>query len=187
MAGGFLRGAALAAAGVVLGLAGGWVAGRASVPPPPPPEPLRNPLADAKKGETLLLRRADGQTTLYRVLAAEEDSILLSEETTPPGGAATRREVRVARTYLGFFIILEGDVDPAEADAAARDFTLDEAVPETLFSEALGRSFRCWRIRGRHRVRGELTFWITPELPVHGLLRADAPRGTTWEAVGRGE
>lgn len=187
MAGASWRTAVAAGIALAAGFAGGWVAGRASVPPPPPPEAFRNPLADTKAGETLLLRRGDGETTLYRVQSVDATSVLIAEETHPPVGPALHRVFRVSRAYLGFFYILEGDVDPVEAAATARDFVPAEITRDSLHSEPLRRSFDCWKIRGHHRAQGEMTLWVSPELPVHGLLRVDTVKGMIWEAIGRGE
>lgn len=171
----------LALAAGVAGFAGGWIAGRQSVPAPPPPAPYVNPLAVVKGGESLVLRSSFGTRTRYRVLGIDDDSVLLSVETLAPGQPATQREMRVSRSFFGFLIILEGDVDPAAAEATARDFRLDSVVPDRIAVGALGRTLDCWKVTGSHRAQGALTYWISDAMPVHGLLRVDSPRGTVWE------
>ena len=173
--------AGFAAGALALGLAAGWVAGRASIPAPPPPRPFVNPLAEVKRGESLALRQVDGAIQSYRVLEADDFTVLLSVEMRDAGGSASTRQIRVARTFPGFFIILEGDVPPEEAAATAREFVVESMAPDEIHVEPLGRSFRCWRIRGHHRVSGDLTYWVTDEVPVQGLLRIDSFRGKLWE------
>lgn len=181
MAGTTLGRAILAAAALAAGFAGGWVAGRADLPPAPPPPVFVNPLADAGKGETLLLATPDGTRELIRVEEAAEDSLLLSVRTIVPGTPDRVREIRVARIYLGFFQLIEGDVDPASAAAAARNFVVESMEPADLRLEGLERTVRCWKVEGTYRGGEPRVFWISAEFPVHGLLRADGARGKAWE------
>ena len=171
--------AAAATAGLVLGAAAGWLAarGRAAAPPPSTPGYV-NPLADAKKDETLVLvRSGDGTREIFRVIEASPETLLVSVETAPVGEAARTRQLRVARTFVGPFVVLEGDMDPASAAAAVTDFVLERIDPDTRFVESLGRPVRCWKFSGRHRLHGTMTWWVTEELPVHGVVRIETPRG----------
>ena len=182
MAGSLLRSSLLAAAAVAAGFAGGWVAGRASIPAPPPPPSFVNPFARVKVGESLVLKLMGGsQLQQFRVLEVDDQTVLLSVETLPLGGTPSRMQMRVARTFWGAFIIIEGDVDPQAAMATAKDFTMESATPDDLYVEPLHRTFHCWKVTGRHRVLLEMTYWITDELPVHGVLRIDTTRGKVWE------
>jgi hypothetical protein len=183
-AGGRIAVAAAAAVALVLGAAAGWIAARASMPPPPPPPAFVNPLADAKKGEVLVLTSNDGVVDTYRVLETTDETVLLSDEKAPAGQPAFARQLRVARSYWGAFIILGGDVDPLTAEAAARDLVVVGAVPENLFVETLGRSLRCWKVSARHRVWGDVTIWLSDELPVHGYVRMDTVKGKKCEVTG---
>ncbi len=181
MAGTTLGRAMLAAAALAAGFAGGWVAGRADLPPAPPPDVFVNPLADAKEGETLLLVTPDGTRELTRVEEVAEDSLLLSVRTIVRGTPDRVREIRVAKTYLGFFLLIEGDVDPASAAAAVRNFVVESMEPADLRLENLDRTVRCWKVRGTFRGGEPRVFWISAGFPVHGLLRADGARGKAWE------
>ncbi len=183
-AGGRWKVAAAAAVAFALGAAAGWLVARASVPPPPPPPVFVNPLADAKKGEVLVVTNNDGIVDSYRVLETTNETVLLSIEKAAPGQTATVRQMRMARSFWGAFLILGGDVDPATAEAAARDLVVVRAVPENLLVATLGRTFRCMKITANHRVWGEETIWISDELPVHGLVRMDTVKGKKCEVTG---
>src|SRR5258706_10193966 len=90
MAGGrFAAVAGAATVALVLGVAAGWLAARASTPPPPPPPSYVNPLADAKKGEILVLDNRDGVKDTFRVVEAMDQVVLLAVEKAPPGMPAT--------------------------------------------------------------------------------------------------
>jgi hypothetical protein len=176
----------LLAAGCVLGGAAGWVGGRTlGVPPAPPPSAYRNPLVDAVRGEALVhARPGDGARVVYRVLQAEAQAVLLSVETEVPGEPPLRQEIRIARSFFGPLLVLEGDVDPRAAAAGLRDFVLESATPETIAVEGTGRSYPCWRFTGSHRVQGTMTFWVSDEVPVHGVVRVDTARGRIYEIAG---
>jgi hypothetical protein len=191
MADGFGKGALAGAlaAGLALGAAGGWVAGRTAAEAGrlPPPPAFVNPLADAVRGESLVLKQAGtGTLKSYLVREAGPEDLLLAEEHAPKDLPRGVKEFRVARNFFGALVILEGDLDPETARATVRDFVLERAEADLLRVEDLGRTFRCWRFRGRHRVAGEMTVWVTDELPVHGVARIDGPRGKLWEVSGFG-
>ena len=57
-----------------------------------------------------------------------------------------------------------------------KDFRLEEARPESLHLDRLDRTVRCWRVTGTHRVFGTISYWISDEFPVHGVVRFDAGR-----------
>ena len=173
------RGAVLLAALAALaaGAGAGWVAGRRSaVVPPPAPPVYVNPLADAKRGEFLAMKRSDGTRQMYRVVEEQPDTVLLDLETAPAVGAPDHRQARVGRTFLGVFAFIEGDVDALAAEANLRDFRLETMEPVDMAVPALGRTLHCWRIAGQHRVLGPMTFWVSDELPVHGLVRVETAR-----------
>jgi hypothetical protein len=185
MAGGRWATAGAIAAGLLAGGAGGWVAGRLSAQtPPPPPAVYVNPLADAHRGENVFYVRNDGARVQYRVEEESPDTVLLVEETSPKGQPSTRNEIRVSRTFFGPLIILGGTVNAAAAESALVDFQLQRAEQETIRVDALGRSLRCWKFAGSHKVQGSLTFWISEELPVHGLVRVETARGRALEIGG---
>ncbi len=171
------RRAAIAAAGVLLAavaFGGGWVAGRRALPPPPPAPEFLNPLRDAARGELLVLVDGAGTRTSFRVLEAAPVSVLLEVMTQGRDGATSRREIRVARTYLGGFLVLEGEVGGDEREAMVRDLVVDRVVPDTI--EATGRTLACWRVEGRHAALGEIRIWLSDALPVHGVARIESSR-----------
>jgi len=168
-------------AGLALGAAAGWLAARATVPPPPPPPLYRNPLADARKDEVLVYATPEGDTQAYRVDEADRDTVLLSVQNFPKAGPGGTRHFRAARTFFGTLVILEGDIDPGQAEAALQDFVIESAVFEDLRVESLDRTFHCWKVTGRYRSLEARTYWITDELPVHGVARIDGPRGKRYE------
>ncbi|MCK6482184.1 MAG: hypothetical protein L6R43_19160 [Planctomycetes bacterium] len=174
-------------AGLAAGVSGGWVAGRASLPAPAPPDVFVNPLAEVRRGETLTLAMTDGTREVFTVKEVADDSVLLLQTRESPGIPATVREFRAARTYAGFFFVLEGDVDRDAALAAARNFVVTRMAPVDLRLGILDRTVRCWRIDGVVRGGEERSFWISAEFPVHGLLRADGPKGRLWEIEGAGD
>jgi hypothetical protein len=173
--------AVLALAALAAGFGGGWMAGRAALPPPPPPDVFVNPLSDAKKGESIVLLTPDGAREQVRVEEVTEDSLLLSFRSVVRGSPDHVREIRVAKTYTGFFYQIEGDLPPADAAAAVRNFVVESMEPTDLRLEALDRTVRCWRIRGTYRGGEPRVYWISADFPVHGLLRADGARGKVWE------
>jgi hypothetical protein len=177
----------LAAAAVValaVGGSAGWLVARSGTAPPAPPAVFVNPLADARANEYVAIRRQDGAVFGFRVLEADLQTVLLLVENQPPGEPATTRQMRVARTWVGAFLILEGDVSPDICAATVRDFVLDRVTPEVLTPPKLGRPLRCWKFEGRHRVQGQMTTWVSDEIPVHGVVRIDGPRGTLFEYEG---
>jgi len=176
--------AGAAAAAFVVGAAAGWLVARAGAGDAPPPPTLGNPLFDAKQGESLALRRADGTLFNYRVLEADLQTVLLLAETQAPGQPLGARQLRVSRTWFGSFLILEGDVQPEVSEASTRDFVLERVTPATWLPPALGRPLRCWRFHGRHRVVGPITVWTSDEVPVHGVVRIDGDKGTLFEYHG---
>jgi hypothetical protein len=173
-------------AGLAAGISGGWVAGRASLPAPAPPDVFVNPLAEVTRGESVTLAMADGTREVFSVKEVADDSVLLLQTRETPGLPPVVREFRAARTYAGFFIILEGDVERDAALAAARNFVVTRMAPVDLRLETLDRTVRCWRIDGVVRGGEERSYWISAEFPVHGLLRADGPKGRLWEIEGVG-
>src|SRR5688572_9322580 len=177
------KAAILAAAVAALAVGGGlgWLAGRASIPVPVPPPTYVNPLADAARDEVLLWKAPDGSTQAYRVEDAFPDSVQLSVVDVSTEGKSSTRRMRVARAFLAALVILEGDVDPEVAEATVRDFIVEKAVPEDLFVESLNRTFHCTKVTGRYRTLEERTYWITDELPVHGIARIDGSRGKRFE------
>jgi hypothetical protein len=169
--------AAIAAAALVVGGAVGALAARAAMRTDPPPPPVFvNPMADAKPGETLALKRNDGTISNYRVLEADPLTLLLLEEIQPPGEPSASRRLRVSRSWTGGFLVLEGDVDPAAAAAAIRDLVVERVEPDTIVVETLGRPVPCWKFTCRHRVLGRIVSWVSDELPVHGLVRVDTEK-----------
>ena len=173
--------AAAAAAALAVGAAAGWLAARALEEPPPPPPSFANPMAKTKVGDVLALRRADGTIFSWSVKEADLQSLLLVAETQPSGAPLTSYQMRVARGWYGSFQILEGDLPPGVADASSRDFILDSVTPETWTPPTWGKPLRCWKFKGRHRVHGETTTWVSDEIPIHGVVRIDGPRGTLFE------
>lgn len=171
----------VAVAALAVGAGGGWIAGRATVPAPPPPPAYVNPLADAAEDEVLVLASPDGGTQAYRVMDAFPDSVLLSVQDLSSAGTTSTRQFRAARAFFAALVILEGDIDPEVAQATVRDFIVLRAVPEDLLVESLGRTFHCWKVTGRYRTLEERTYWITDELPVHGIARIDGSRGKRYE------
>ena len=172
---------AVAAAALAAGGGLGWIAGRASIPAPTPPPTYVNPLADAARDEMLVWVAPDGATQAYRVEDAFPDSVQLSVEDISTTGKSSTRRLRVARAFLAALVILEGDIDPEVAAATVRDFIVEKAVPEDLRVESLNRTFRCTKVTGRYRTLEERTYWITDELPVHGIARIDGSRGKRFE------
>ncbi len=172
---------AAAAAGLVAGVGIGWVVGLHTSPPPTPPPPpfLVNPLGNAHRGETLVLKRKDGMRTEYVVLEEAADSVLLGVNSGMPGAAMTQHQLRVTRNFLGVFHCLEGSREPAEVEAAARDLVVERITPETVVVG--GRSFDAWRVDGTHRALGKMKMWITEALPVHGVLALESERGARYE------
>lgn len=170
-----------AAAALAVGFGAGWIAGRATVPPPPPPQVYVNPLADAKEKEVLLLAGPDGATQGYRVTGASSDSVQLSVEDITPDGRSSVRNFRAARSFLATLVILDGDVPPDVAEATVRDFIVERAVFEDLRVDSLERTFHCLKVTGHYRSVENRTYWITDELPVHGIARVDGSRGKRFE------
>ena len=169
--------AGIAILALAVGTAAGWLAGKASERKPPVPPPVfTNPLADAKPGETLALRGSDGALQMFRVVEGDPQTLLLRQETQSEHAPLSTRDLRVSRSWFGGFLILEGDVDPQVAFANLRDTGLLSVEPETLFVEALGRPVRCWKFTARHRVFERMTTWVSPEIPVHGVVRIDTAK-----------
>jgi hypothetical protein len=181
MASGGGRGAILGAAvaSLLAGGAAGWLAGRASVPPPPPPPFYANPLGEVARDEVLVLKGDDGIRDTYRVVEVTGETVLLAVGKEAPGQAATTRQLRVARSFWGALVILGGDIDPASAEASVRDFVVKSATPEDVRVESLGRTFHCWRIEGMRKGSGPTTYWITDELPVHGIVKMSSGKGVS--------
>lgn len=171
----------VAVAALAVGVGVGWIAGRATIPPPPPHPSYVNPLANAAKDEVLVLAGPDGATQAYRVMDAFPDSVLLSVEDISTAGTTSVRQFRAARAFFAALVILEGDIDPEVAQATVRDFIVERADFEDLLVESLGRTFHCWKVTGRYRTLEERTYWITDELPVHGIARIDGSRGKRFE------
>ncbi len=170
-----------AAAALAVGGGLGWIAGRASIPAPPALPVYVNPLENAAKDEVLVLEGPDKATQAYRVQDAFPDSVQLSVEDISTAGVSSTRRFRAGRAFLAALVILEGDIDPEVAEATVRDFIVVRAVPEDLFVESLGRTFHCTKVTGRYRTLEERTYWITDELPVHGIARIDGARGKRFE------
>ena len=166
------------------GAATGWLLARTGADAPAAQTGFTNPLADARKGESVALRRGDGTIFNYRVLEADLQTVLLLAETQPPGGAIQPRQLRISRSWFGSFLILEGDVEPDVCEATTRDFVLHRVTQDVWTPPALGRPLRCWKFQGQHRVHGELTTWICDEIPVHGVVRVDGARGILFELHG---
>jgi hypothetical protein len=184
MSSGAGRAAVIGAAAMALaaGAAAGWLAARSTVPPPPPPPVYVNPLADAKKDEVLVWGSPDGATEAYRVLeGSHPQTVLLSVETVTKGGPSTTRQFRVARSFFGTFIILDGDIPPDLAEASLRDFVIEKAEHADLRVESLDRTFRCLRISGTYQNKDPRVYWVTDELPVHGIARIEGNRGVRYE------
>lgn len=183
MASGGGRAAVIGAAvgALAIGAATGWLAAKSTIPPPPPPAFYRNPLADAAKDEVLVLTSPDGDTQAYRVKEASRDTVLLSVETVSRAGESTVQELRVARTFFGSLVILEGDIDPEQAQGTVRDFVIENMVPEELLVPSLERTLHCWKMTGTYRGMEPRTYWISDELPVHGIARIDGTRGKRYE------
>lgn len=173
--------AVAAIAALAAGAAGGWVAGRASFEPPPPPRAYVNPLADAKKNEVLVLVSPDGGTQAYTLMDGDGETVMISAEDVAKEGASSVRRFRAARTFVGALTILDGDIEPALAASTLRDFVVEKMEPDDLRVESLDRTFRCWKVSGRYRNLEDRTYWITEELPVHGIVRMDGPRGKRYE------
>ena len=142
--------AGIAILALAVGTAAGWLAGKASERKPPVPPPVfTNPLADAKPGETLALRGSDGALQMFRVVEGDPQTLLLRQETQSEHAPLSTRDLRVSRSWFGGFLILEG---------------------------ALGRPVRCWKFTARHRVFERMTTWVSPEIPVHGVVRIDTAK-----------
>jgi hypothetical protein len=171
-----LAGVALAA--LAAGFGTGWIAGRATLPPPPASTAS---LADAKKDEVLLLAGPDGATQGYRVTEAYPDSVQLSVEDIAPDGRSSVRRFRAARSFLATLVILDGDIPPDMAEATVRDFIVERAVFEDLRVDSLERTFHCLKVTGHYRTVEDRTYWITDELPVHGIARIDGSHGKRFE------
>lgn len=185
--GGRLAVVAVAVASLAAGIAAGWLGGRASLPPPPPPPTYLNPLRDAVKGETLVhVRPADKASVTYRVLGVEAGTVHLSVEYGAPGSPPTTREVHVARSCFGPLVILEGDVPADYVDTSVKEFQLVSAVPEDLRVESVGRTFHCWKFVGESRTFGAMTYWVSDEVPVHGVVRVTTSKGLQWDLHGFG-
>lgn len=181
---GRVRLAAAAVLALAVGGSAGWLVARSGMAPPPPPPVFVNPLADARVGEYVAIRRSDGAVFGFRVLEADLQTVLLLVENQPPGQPVTTRQMRVARTWFGAFLLLEGDVSPETCEATARDFALSSVTREAWNPPELGRPLQCWKFQGNHRVHGQLTTWVSDEIPVHGVVRIDGPRGTLFEYKG---
>lgn len=147
---------------------------RASSPPmvsegPPPYTPLR----DAKAGEVAAYRDLAGQTVRYRIasvgdLTVKTEIAVFDAAGRPVGHAVTREDRR--------------DLDPLRRQAS-RMPTGRTAMATTV--EVGGRRYDAtlyeerWSDEGVAYVRRS---WVSPEVPVFGLLRMELVGDTTVEA-----
>jgi hypothetical protein len=176
--------AGAAFAGAVGGGLGTWAWTRASAGPPVPAAiAYVNPLAKVEKGELLVLGNGPSRQA-YQVADADDWTVLLRVESSSGAGPSNFQELRIARSSFGLLNVLAGDLPQDLAAASVRDFVIEEAVPVDLFVPGLGRTLPCWRFRGRHRVQGSLTIWVSDALPAHGVARMDSDKAKVWEVQG---
>lgn len=171
------------AAGLAAGAVLGWFGARFTTPPPPTPPAaaFRNPLADAARDEVLVWGSPDGDTQAYRVVEGDRSTVLLSVETVSRDGKGDVVQFRAARSFMANLNILEGDIPADLATASVRDLVVTGMVQEDLRVPALDRTFHCWKVSGVYRGMEPRTFWVTDELPVHGVARIDGTRGMRYE------
>ena len=132
-------------------LAGGC---RKEVPPPPPPPPaiLIPPLHDAVVGEELRLRRGT-EDWVWRVASATDNELGIDFFVYRDGAPTGPPEaLRWPRNGFGM-----------PPDFVIREISRDRVV-------VADRSWDCWRVRAFAR-DGARWYWITDELPVHGVIR----------------
>lgn len=115
------------------------------------------PLQDAVAGETLVLRRG---TTVWRwrVDSTTDETVAVEfvETDDRPTGAATPAPPTLRRVWSrNGFGLMEGLV--------VREIQSDRI-------DVAGRAWDCWRLRC-HARSGVLFYWISDEVPVHGVLR----------------
>jgi hypothetical protein len=125
-------------------------------PKAPPPRRLIPPLWDAKVGEWL--RVEEGPASLvYRVVNAGETWI--DVETTPyRDGAPTGSPQKTRWTRNSFGL--------PDNECVVRVFDPDRI-------EVKGKWYDCWRLLVSSATEQQM-YWISDEIPVHGLLRVAA-------------
>jgi hypothetical protein len=130
-----------------------------AAPPPSPPARLTPPLCDAQVGEWLRLESGrDAQ--LLRVVDAGDyyvDVETTTYQDESPVGNPQRQ--RWSRNSFG--------LPP------------DECVVRTIDADRIhlgDRWYDCWRIYATTRAGQETFFWISDEIPVHGMLKFAAVR-----------
>lgn len=140
------------------GLAISLTSCREEAEPPPPLAPaiLVPPLHDAVAGEELRLRRGAGpgaEDWIWRI-ASVSDTEVEVEFRRMQGGAplGPPENMRWPRNQFG----------------VKDDYVVHECRRDRI--EAGGRTWDCWLVRAGSRTEA-LWYWITDELPVHGVIR----------------
>jgi len=149
--------AVLVAGGAVVGLATCRPGGGGGNAPAAPSATLVVPLNDAVVGEEVRLRRGRSIWT-WRVSHSTDDAVQVEfVETTEGGGPAGVSP------------------PPAQSHVWPRNgFGLPEGLVVRRIDrdriEVAGRWWDCWRLQCHSRA-GTRFYWITDEVPVHGVLR----------------
>lgn len=145
-----------AVASILAGTA--FLATRCGDPPPPPPPPLPPlalvpPLQDAQVGERIRLQRENGDAEVYRVVAADEFWVTVELTAYQKGEPVPPVTARWHRSSFGM-----------PDDAVIRSIDVDRI-------QVGERWYDCFRlsVHGKNRT---VLFWISDEVPVHGVLKA---------------
>lgn len=125
------------------------------VPVSPPTLRLIPPLQDAEVGEMLRLE-AGATAEVYRVVGGDEYQVQVELVKYQDGAPVTSPSVLT--WHRNSFSI--------PADAVIRAIDQDRI-------EVGGKTYDCWRLAVASRVR-QLYFWISDEIPVHGVLKVAA-------------
>jgi hypothetical protein len=145
-----------AAVAVVAALAAAPGCPRAPAGPPPAVAPavLVPPLHDAAAGEELRLRRGT-EDYVWRVVSTTDEEVEV-ESTVFRDGVVSQPPVRIRFDRNGWGI-------PRDPHHVIREIRRDHV-------EAGGRGWDCWMLRVHSRTSVRY-YWITDELPVHGVVR----------------
>jgi hypothetical protein len=133
--------------------------------PPPAPAIFVPPLFDAEPGEELRLRRGN-EDWIWRIVSATDTELQVDYRIVRAGEpAGPVKPMTWPRNNLG---LPEGFV--------VFDMRRDRI-------EAAGRTWECWLVRAKAE-EGVRCYWITEELPVHGVIRiAREERGRPVQAT----
>lgn len=116
------------------------------------------PLADAKPGEELVLRRGDAEFR-WRVVRDAGQELEVEYQAYEKGAPSSGAE-RMVWHRSGFGLKPE--------------WIIQSFVRERI--EVAGRTFDCWRMHVRS-MKESRWFWISDEAPAHGVVRLAVDRG----------